>query len=196
MSSCLLFWSGGKDCAWALHELTRQGIDVAALVTTFDQATRRVPIHNVGIDDILMQAAALNLPLWPAPLPWPCPNDRYGECLHEVLKASGIRRVAFGDLFLEDIRQFRERMFQGTELIFPLWGTPTADLARRIIAAGYRARVVAVDEKMLPSSLVGREFDERFLEDLPPGVDPCGENGEFHTFVYDGPGFRFSVFRS
>ena len=140
-----------------------------------------------------MQAAALNLPLWPAPLSWPCPNDRYGECLHQVLTRSGIRRLAFGDLFLADIRQFRERLFEGSELIFPIWGTPTSGLAHQIIASGYRARVVAVDEAVLPLSLVGGEFDTQFLEKLPPGVDPCGENGEFHTFVYDGPGFRFPV---
>jgi diphthamide synthase (EF-2-diphthine--ammonia ligase) len=171
--------------------LIRSGVPVAALVTTFDRATRRIPIHNVAIDQIVLQAATVRLPLWPVALPWPCPNDEYEQALRPVFewaKSQGITRAAFGDLFLEDIRKFRERLLDGAgiEPLFPNWGVDTTELAHRMLAAGYRARVVAVDERVLSRDLVGREFDEQFLAALPPGVDPCGENGEFHTFVYAG----------
>jgi uncharacterized protein (TIGR00290 family) len=140
------------------------------------------------------QAASIGIPLWIASLPWPCPNGRYEEVMGETCRRAvnaGIEVMVFGDLFLPDIRAYRERMLAGTGLepVFPLWGAPTDALAREMLAGGLRARVACIDRKVLNSSFAGREFDASFLADLPPAADPCGENGEFHTLVYDGPMF-------
>ena len=191
----LLAWSSGKDSAWALGRLRQQGIPVAALLTTINQSADRVAMHGVRRRLLEAQAESAGLPLWVVPLPWPCTNQDYesrmaAACARAV--AEGFDAIAFGDLYLRDVRQYRERQLAGTGLqpMFPLWELPTASLAREMIAAGLRARISCVDSKVLDASFAGREFDLALLDDLPAAVDPCGENGEFHTFAYDGPMFR------
>jgi uncharacterized protein (TIGR00290 family) len=198
LKRALLSWSGGKDCAWALERLRGSDVEVAGLLTTIDEETSRVAMHAVRRELIEEQARAIGLPLWSVPLPWPCPNVRYEQIMSDVCRravSQSIEIVVFGDLFLEDIRAYRERMLSGTGLhpLFPLWRLPTADLAREMIGRGLRAVVACVDRNALERSFAGREFDARFLEDLPPAVDPCGENGEFHSFVYDGPMFQWPL---
>lgn len=196
----LLSWSGGKDCAWALHYLRQRGdVEVIGLVTTVDAAEQRVGMHRVRRPLLEAQADALGLPLTVVPLPWPVSNAEYeaalGDALRRAAEGHGIQAVAFGDLFLEDIRRYREGQMQrlGLEPVFPLWGLPTRELAQEMVAGGLRARTVCVQTPALPASFAGRAFDASFLADLPGDVDPCGENGEFHTFVWDGPGFRGAV---
>ncbi len=198
MKRALLSWSGGKDCAWALERLRGAPISVDALLTTINEPADRVAMHGVRRELIEEQASSIGIPLWTAPLPWPCSNGRYEQVMADVCRravAAGIELVIFGDLFLEDIRAYRERMLEGTGLepLFPLWGLPTAGLAREMLAGGLRARIACLDRRALDRSFAGREFDAAFLADLPPAADPCGENGEFHTFVYDGPMFRRPV---
>jgi len=191
----LLSWSGGKDCAWALERLRGTPVRIEALLTTINEQADRVAMHGVRRGLIEEQAQSIGIPLWIAPLPWPCPNGRYEEVMAEVCGRAvneGVEAVVFGDLFLEDIRAYRERMLAGTGLepLFPLWREPTQTLAHEMIAGGLHARLACIDRKKLDVSFAGREFDARLLEGLPPEVDPCGENGEFHSFVYDGPMFR------
>jgi uncharacterized protein (TIGR00290 family) len=192
----LLSWSSGKDSAWAL-DLLRKGGDyqVAGLLTTLNAAFDRVAMHSTRRALVEAQARAAGLPLHTVPLPWPCSNEQYeaamrGACANAV--AAGIEAIAFGDLFLEDVRRYREDKLRGTGLqpVFPVWGLDTQQLALDMIEAGLRARIVCVDPRKLSREFAGREFDADFLRDLPPGVDPCGENGEFHSVVYDGPMFR------
>ncbi|HEV3197827.1 MAG TPA: ATP-binding protein [Bryobacteraceae bacterium] len=190
----LLAWSSGKDSAWTLHVLRQQGVRVSALLTTINQAVDRVAMHGVRSALLEAQAASIGLPLWKIPLPWPCTNQDYESQMSEACRravAEGFDTIAFGDLFLAEIRQYRERQLAGSGLtpLFPLWELPTAHLARDMIEAGVRARLACVDTKALDPSFAGREFDQRLLADLPPATDPCGENGEFHTFVYSGPMF-------
>ncbi len=195
----LLCWSSGKDSAWTLHLLRqRREVDVVGLLTTINDAHARVAMHAVRVALLEVQAEAVGLPLWKVPIPSPCSNQEYESAMGEAMrKALGqeITVIAFGDLFLEDVRRYRERQLAGTGLtpIFPIWGLPTDALARDMVAAGLRARLTCVDPKQLPASFAGREFDACLLSDLPEGVDPCGERGEFHTFAYDGPMFRRSV---
>jgi len=191
----LLAWSSGKDSAWALETLRRQGIAVSALLTTINEAADRVAMHGVRRALVEAQAESLAVPLWTVPLPWPCTNDEYetrmaAACRRAV--AEGFDAIAFGDLFLRDVRAYRERTLSGSGLapVFPLWDIPTALLARDMIEGGLRARISCLDPKVLDPSFAGREFDRQLLEELPLGVDPCAENGEFHTFAYDGPMFR------
>jgi uncharacterized protein (TIGR00290 family) len=191
----LLAWSSGKDSAWALGRLRKQGIPVAALLTTINQSADRVAMHGVRRQLLEAQAESVGLPVWVVPLPWPCTNQDYESRMAEACAkavAEGFDTIAFGDLYLRDVRQYRERQLAGTGLqpLFPLWETPTASLAREMIAAGLRARLSSLDSKQLDASFAGREFDLALLGDLPAGVDPCGEKGEFHTFAYDGPMFR------
>ena len=198
MKRALLSWSGGKDCAWALERLRGSDIQIAALLTTINEPVDRVAMHGVRRELIEDQARSIGIPLWIAPLPWPCPNGRYEEVMAEVCRravGAGMEAVVFGDLFLEDIRAYRERMMAGTGLepLFPLWQLPTAELAREMVAGGLRARVACIDRRVLDRSFAGREYDASFLADLPGAADPCGENGEFHSFVYDGPMFRRPV---
>ncbi|HSZ83971.1 MAG TPA: ATP-binding protein [Polyangia bacterium] len=195
----LLAWSSGKDSAWALHVLRAQDeVEVVGLLTTVEAARERVAMHAVRVELLRMQAAAVGLPLAEVPLPWPCANAQYEAAMGAAFaaaRAAGVTVVAFGDLFLEDIRCYREELMAATALrpMFPLWGQPTDALARRMIAGGLRARLTCVDARQLAPSFAGRELDEALLASLPPSVDPCGERGEFHTFVYDGPMFERPV---
>jgi uncharacterized protein (TIGR00290 family) len=191
-----LSWSSGKDSAWSLYLLRQDpNVEVVALFTTLNQQFDRVAMHAVRRELLELQAASLGLPLWTVPLPWPCSNEEY-ELRMSTLCDRALREdvdaMAFGDLFLTDIRAYREKQLKGTALepIFPVWQIPTAELARTMIASGLRAKITCVDPRVLSAEFAGRDFDSQFLADLPLGVDPCGENGEFHSFVYDGPGFR------
>lgn len=195
MKRVLLSFSSGKDSAWALHVLRRDPtLTVVGLLTTLNQAARRVAMHAVREELLEAQASALGLPLLKVPIPSPCSNEEYERAMGAAVaqaRADGVDAIAFGDLYLEDIRRYREQRLAptGIEPLFPLWGLPTAALAREMVAAGLRAHVTCVDPKQLDRSFVGRTFDAAFLDDLPPGVDPCGENGEFHSFAYAGPMF-------
>ena len=198
MSRTILCWSGGKDSAWTLHELRAQGVEIAALLTTVNEANGRVAMHAIRRELLEAQAEAAGIPLWTAPLPWPCKNGDYEARMAEACRRAveaGVTHIAFGDLFLQEIRAYRERNLQGSGLtpVFPLWDRPTDALARDMIAGGLRARLTCVDTRVLPRGFAGREYDARLLADLPAGADPCGENGEFHSFVYDGPFFRHGI---
>jgi uncharacterized protein (TIGR00290 family) len=190
-----LSWSSGKDSAWALH-LLRQSpeFEVVALITTFNQAAARVAMHAVRRELVERQAALIGLPVWPVDLPWPCSNEVYETLMSEVCRRARAERVdaiAFGDLFLRDIRDYRERQLAGTGIkpLFPLWEIPTGNLAEQMIDAGLKAKITCIDPSRLDRSYAGRDFGPGFLANLPAGVDPCGENGEFHTFVYACPDF-------
>jgi uncharacterized protein (TIGR00290 family) len=191
-----LSWSSGKDSAWSLHLLRQDpSVEVVALITTLNEQFDRVAMHAVRRQLLERQAESVGVPLWTVPLPWPCSNEEYEARMRDLCARSiqeGVDAMAFGDLFLTDIRAYREKQLTGTGLqpLFPVWQIPTAELARTMIASGLRAKITCVDPKVLPAEFAGRDFDARFLADLPPGIDPCGENGEFHSFVYDGPGFR------
>lgn len=194
-----LWWSSGKDSAWALHELDRLGeVRVAGLVTTLHAAASRVAMHEVRLELLRAQARATGRDLHEVPLPWPCPNEIYEAGVVEVLdlaRTRGVTHMAFGDLALREVRDYRVCLLEGSgiEPVFPLWGRNTHALAREMIGAGVRARLSCVDSSRLPSSFAGRPFDERLLAELPADVDPCGENGEFHTFACDGPMFRAPI---
>jgi uncharacterized protein (TIGR00290 family) len=195
----LLSWSSGKDSAWSLHRLRQQPQwKIAGLLTTINEAFDRVAMHAVRRELVERQAQAAGVPLWSVPLPWPCSNAEYESRMADVCRravAEGFTAIAFGDLFLRDIREYRERQLQGTGLepVFPLWNLPTAELAREMMMAGLRAKLTCVDPRVLARDFAGRDFDAQLLADLPATVDPCGENGEFHTFVYDGPMFRSAL---
>ena len=198
MAKTLLAWSSGKDSAWTLHVLRRRGVEVAGLLTTLNDAAGRVAMHGVRRSLLEAQAAAARVPLWQVLLPWPCSNEAYeaamaGACRRAV--AEGFQEMAFGDLYLRDVRAYRERQLAGSGLtpIFPLWEIPTAALAREMLAAGLRARLTCIDTQALAQDFAGREFDASLLADLPPAADPCGENGEFHTFAYAGPMFESPI---
>ena len=196
MKKVLLSWSSGKDSAWTLGRLLQETeLAVAALVTTINETADRVAMHAVRRTLLEAQAQAVGLPLWVIPLPAPCSNTEYERIMGGVCQRAvqeGIEAIAFGDLFLTEVRQYRERQLQGTGLepLFPLWEKPTAPLASEMIASGLRAKITCVDPRRLGRWFAGREFDASFLADLPADVDPCGENGEFHSFVYDAPEFR------
>jgi uncharacterized protein (TIGR00290 family) len=191
----ILSWSSGKDCAWALHVLREQAAhEVVGLMTTVNATANRVAMHAVRHDLLQSQAAAVGLPLLEVPIPSPCSNREYETAMSAAasrMRADGVQAVAFGDLFLEDVRRYRETKLAPTGItaLFPLFGMPTGELARAMIVAGVRARITCVDPKQLDPSFAGRSFDASFLDDLPVGVDPCGENGEFHSFAYAGPMF-------
>lgn len=199
MKRVLLSWSSGKDSAWSLHVLRQQGdCKVVGLLTTLNQQADRVAMHGVRRTLVEMQAQAAGVPLWSVPLPAPCSNHEYERIMHEVCTEAvcrGVDAVAFGDLYLRDVREYREKQLQGTglETIFPAWGLPTDWLARSMIAAGVRARLTCINPQVLPAAFAGREFSNELLAELPAGVDPCGENGEFHSFVYAGPMFSKEI---
>lgn len=197
----LLSWSSGKDSAWSLHVL-RQGneVEIVGLVTTFNEAADRVAMHAVRRALVQAQARAAGLPLWPVNLPWPCDNTEYESRMSRLVAEArnrGVTHFAYGDLFLQDIRAYRERQLadSGIAPLFPLWGTPadTPALAQTMLTAGLRALLTCVDPRQLDGSFVGREFDARLLAELPASVDPCGERGEFHTFCYAGPMFAAPI---
>jgi uncharacterized protein (TIGR00290 family) len=201
MKRVLLSWSSGKDSAWTLHTLRQQNdVEIVGLLTTFNDAFDRVAMHAVRRALAEAQARAAALPLWSVPLPWPCSNEQYAALMSEVMARAlreGVTHVAFGDLFLEDVRDYRVRQMKGTgiEPLFPIWSSAegTPDLARRMQAAGLKAIITCVDPKQLDAAFVGREFDASLLSDLPPSADPCGEKGEFHTFCYAGPMFAAPI---
>jgi uncharacterized protein (TIGR00290 family) len=189
-----LSWSSGKDSAWSLHELRRAGVPVTALFTTVNAAFDRVAMHAVRRELLAAQARAAGLPLHVIEIPYPCPNPDYERIMGTFVaeaKASGVTEMAFGDLFLADIRAYREQQLAGTGIapIFPLWQRETRALAQEMIAGGLVAHLTCVDPSKLDRAFAGRAFDAALLADLPAGVDPCGENGEFHTFVSAGPMF-------
>ncbi|HTZ95126.1 MAG TPA: hypothetical protein VMB18_01935 [Terriglobales bacterium] len=196
MKRTLLSWSSGKDSAWALHVLRQQNeYEIVGLLTTFNRVFDRVAMHGVRRQLVEPQATAVGVPLWEVDLPSPCSNADYEAIMRETCKAAvlaGIEYIAFGDLFLTDIRAYREKQLQGSGLqpIFPVWGLPTRELAHTMIAAGVKAKLACIDCQRLSASFAGRDFDEKLLSEFPPETDPCGENGEFHTFVYAGPMFR------
>jgi uncharacterized protein (TIGR00290 family) len=191
----LLSWSSGKDSAWTLHKLRQQGTyDVVGLLTTVNSAFDRVAMHGTRASVLRAQAAAAGLPLIEVPLPWPCSNQEYEAVMRDACAsavAEGIEAMAFGDLYLEDVRRYREERLAGTGInpIFPLWGGYTTALVREMLDSGLRARLTCVDTAKLPASFAGRELDASLLAELPPGTDPCAENGEFHTCAYAGPMF-------
>jgi uncharacterized protein (TIGR00290 family) len=189
----LLSWSSGKDSAWALHVLReRAEVEVVGLVTTINETHDRVAMHAVRRTLLEAQASAAGLPLWPVTIPSPCDNEQYDAAMTALVdraRAAGVEQMAFGDLFLEDIRAYRESRLRGTgiEPLFPLWQTSTGELARSMLRQGVVAHLTCVDPKRLEPRFAGRQFSDEFLQELPEGVDPCGENGEFHTFVSAGP---------
>jgi uncharacterized protein (TIGR00290 family) len=191
LPKALVAWSSGKDSAWALHE-ARGEYDVVGALTTVTDAFARVSMHGVREELLRAQLAAAGLAAIIVRIPYPCPNEVYeremGKAMNEA-RARGVTHVIFGDLFLQDIRDYRERQLAGTGItpVFPLWQRPTADLARAMIATGVEAHLSVVDLKKLPADFAGRRFDGDLLADLPAGADPCGENGEFHSFVSAGP---------
>lgn len=195
----LLSWSSGKDSAWALHVLRADpDVELVGLLTTVTEAYDRVAMHGVRRTLLAAQAAAVGLPLHEVWLPSPCPNEVYESRMTEALEAAraqGVEAVAFGDLFLEDIRAYRESRMAPTGLapLFPLWGRETAALSREMVAAGLRATLTSVDPRQVAPELVGRDYDASLLDDLPAGVDPCGERGEFHTVVWASPDFSASL---
>lgn len=195
----LLSWSSGKDSAWTLHVLRqRSDVEVVGLMTTVNQLYQRIAIHAVRLELLERQAESVSLPLHIVNLPYPCTNSQYEQAMEEFVwqsRKQGIEGMAFGDLFLADIKEYREAKLSGTGItpLFPLWQTPTDKLAEEMISGGLRAVVTCVDPQQMPASFAGREFNEQFLIDLPAQVDPCGERGEFHTFAFDGPMFDKAV---
>ena len=192
----LVSWSSGKDSAWMLHVLRREGLgEPAGLLTTVNESANRVAMHAVRAELLQAQAETAGLPLMCVPIPHPCSNEVYEAQMSAAIakaKAQGFTHVAFGDLFLEDIRRYREERMKDTGLtpIFPLWMRPTDALAHEMIASGLEAYLTCVDPRVLPATFAGRRFDRALLADLPAGVDPCGERGEFHTCAVAGPMFR------
>jgi uncharacterized protein (TIGR00290 family) len=193
MKRVVLSWSSGKDSAWTLHVLRHDpDIEIVGLLTTVNAEFDRVAMHSTRRSVLEAQAAAAGLPLWIIPLPWPCSNELYENRMAEACARAVHQKVdaiAFGDLFLTDVRTYRERQLAGTGLepLFPLWEIPTDKLAREMIAGGLRAKLTCVDPKQVDARFAGRNFDETLLTELPPSADPCGERGEFHTCVYAGP---------
>ncbi|MCS7309900.1 MAG: adenine nucleotide alpha hydrolase [Armatimonadetes bacterium] len=191
----LVSWSTGKDSAWCLHLLRQSGAwEVVGLVTTVNVVFGRVSMHGVREELLERQAQVAGLSLWKVTLPYPCPNEAYESAMRELIaraKQAGVSHFAFGDLFLQDIRDYRERQLAGTGIapLFPLWGVNTRQLVGEMIASGVQAVVSCVDSRQIPAALVGHALDETFLQALPPTADPCGENGEYHTFCTAGPMF-------
>jgi uncharacterized protein (TIGR00290 family) len=195
----LVAWSSGKDSAWALHVTQQSGeCEIAGLLTTVTETYGRVSMHGVREKLLEAQAEALGLPLHRVNIPASCTDEDYNNAMRNAMEnatANGITHVIFGDVFLEDIRSYREgRLAEiGMTGVFPLWKRDTGKLAREMIAGSLRAYVTCLDPGKLPRDFAGREYNSEFLEDLPENIDPCGENGEFHTFVFDGPVFAHSV---
>lgn len=199
MARAWMSWSSGKDSAMALHVALRDPqLQVTGLLTTLNSSADRVAMHAVRRTLLQAQADRLGLPLHVVELPWPCPNDVYEQRMRAAVDAAaadGVTHMVFGDLFLDDIRTYREGALAGTGItpLFPLWRRPTAALARDMLDAGIKAVLTCVDPAQAPPAIVGRHFDHALLDELPAEVDPCGERGEFHTFVHDGPDFSAPI---
>jgi uncharacterized protein (TIGR00290 family) len=195
----LVSWSSGKDSAWMIHVLRQQpDIELAGILTTVNEKYQRVAMHAVRVELLQAQADALGLPLWKVPIPSPCPNEVYERAMSGAVARAvgeGFTHMAFGDLFLEDIRRYREEKLAGTGLtpIFPLFGADTGKLAREMVAGGLKARLTCVNPKVLDAKFAGRDFDAALLDELPAAIDPCGERGEFHSFAYAGPMFSAPI---
>jgi uncharacterized protein (TIGR00290 family) len=194
-AKALISWSSGKDSAFALHEVRRAGeFEVVGALTTVTETFGRVSIHGVRQEILRAQLDAAGLPPMIVPIPYPCPNEIYEARMSEAIERAvrdGITHIVFGDLFLQDIRAYREQKLKGTGItpLFPLWGRPTPQLAQAMIASGLEATIATVDLEKMPADFAGRKFDAQLLADLPDGVDPCGENGEFHSCVVAAPIF-------
>jgi uncharacterized protein (TIGR00290 family) len=194
-----LSWSSGKDSAWALQVLRQSSeYEVSGLFTTINATFERVAMHAVRVALLRHQAQAVGLPLHLIEIPYPCSNEQYAAVMTDFMaRASndGVRCMAFGDLYLQDVRSYREERMQGTgiEPVFPLWGRPTRALLEEMLAGGLRACLTCVDPRVLPAEFAGRELSPALLESMPPDIDPCGENGEFHSFVFDGPMFIYPL---
>jgi len=192
----LLSWSSGKDSAWALHLLRQQqDIEVVGLFCTFNKKFERGAMHAVRNELICQQAESIGLPLELIPIPDPCSDSEYKIIMADFIEqvnSLGIDTIAFGDLFLEEIRSYREESLAGTGItaLFPLWGIPTDELSKEMVTCGLRAKISCIDPRYLPAEFAGHEYDSTFLEQIPHSVDPCGEKGEFHSFAYDGPMFK------
>lgn len=190
-----LSWSSGKDSAWALHELRQSDeYEVTGLFTTINTAFDRVAMHAVRVELLRRQAEAVGLPLHLIEIPYPCSDEQYTAAMTDFMaraRLEGVDRMAFGDLYLEDVRRYREARLRdtGIEAVFPLWNRPTRELLETMLDAGLRARLTCIDPRSLPAGFAGRELSRDLLAELPASVDPCGENGEFHSFVFDGPMF-------
>ncbi len=190
-----LSWSSGKDSAWALQVLRQSDeYEVTGLFTTINSAFERVAMHAVRVALLREQAQAVGLPLYLIEIPYPCSNEQYAAVMTEFMAqagSAGVRCMAFGDLYLQDVRSYREERMQGSgiEPVFPLWGRPTRELLAEMLAGGLRACLTCVDPRVLPAEFAGRELTAQLLDSMPPNIDPCGENGEFHSFVFDGPMF-------
>ncbi len=190
-----LSWSSGKDSAWALHVLRQSGeYEVTGLFTTVNATFDRVAMHAVRVELLQQQAQAVGLSLYLIEIPYPCSDEQYAAAMSDFIvhaREEGVQCMAFGDLYLQDVRRYREERMRGTgiEPVFPLWEKPTRALLEEMLAKGLRACLTCVDPRVLPEEFAGRELTVSLLEDMPPGIDPCGENGEFHTFVFDGPMF-------
>ncbi|MFZ0421208.1 MAG: ATP-binding protein [Candidatus Sulfotelmatobacter sp.] len=195
----LISWSSGKDSAWTLQVLRQSNeYDIVGLLTTINSSFNRVAMHGVRRELVEAQADAAGVPLWKVPLPWPCSNPEYEDAMRAACAKAidaGIEAVAFGDLFLEDVRQYREDRMRGLGLdpVFPLWKLDTRRLIRDMYVGGMRSRIVCLDPRKIPASFAGRDLNAKLVDEFPPEIDPCGENGEFHTFVYDGPMFVHAI---
>lgn len=195
----LVSWSSGKDSAWALHQMRqRSDCEIVGMLTTINERRDRVSMHAVRHRLLVAQAEALGLPLWEVRLPEPCDEQQYEAAMARVVERArdaGVQAIAFGDLFLEDVRRYREERLasSGIEPLFPLWQKPTDRLVEEMLSAGVRAIITCIDSRHVPRTLCGRYWDEQLIAELPAGADPCGENGEFHTFVCAGPMFAHGV---
>ena len=191
-----LSWSSGKDSAWALHVMRQSGeFEVSGLFTTINATFERVAMHAVRVELLRQQAAAVGLPLYLIEIPYPCSDEQYAAAMSDFVACAlneGVQCMAFGDLYLEDVRRYREERMQGTgiELVFPLWGKPTRPLLQEMLSGGLRACLTCVDPSVLPAEFAGQELTLELLQRMPDDIDPCGEKGEFHTFVFDGPMFN------
>lgn len=195
----LLSWSCGKDCAWALHVLRQDpNVDIAGLVCTVNQEFDRVAIHGIRKELLELQAQNLDLPLYQVHIPYPCSNEAYENAMRAFINEAlvlGFQSIAFGDIFLQNVREYREKLLADTTIkpLFPLWGISTQSLSSKMISSGMRAIITCVDSKYLQQEFSGREYNQSFLDDLPENVDLCGENGEFHSFAIAGPMFNKSI---
>ena len=194
-----LSWSSGKDSAWALHVLQQEPhVDVVGLFCAVNKAFNRVAMHGVRVELLQQQVKSAGLPLHIIQIPYPCSDGEYADAMTSFIdeaKKENIECFAFGDLFLEDVRSYREERLKGTGIapIFPIWGIPTKKLSREMVASGLKAMITCIDPKRISREFAGREYDESFLDDIPTDVDPCGENGEFHSFAFDGPMFQTPI---